>query len=84
MSFNNVINEYLKYFFVIGNMSLCKFIVKFVICLTSLIIKVHNHLKKIQFFYKILVSNTFAIFFKALLEIKRKMLKVLQNIHNIM
>ena len=54
-------------------MSICKSIVKFVISLTSLIIKVHDHLKKfIFFFYKILVSNTFAIFFKALLEIKKE------------
>ena len=52
MNFNNVINEYLKYFFVIGNMSVCKSIVKFVISITSLIIKVHNHLKKFIFFIK--------------------------------
>ena len=55
MSFNNVINEYLKYFFVIGNMLICKSIVKFVISLTSLIIKsAQQFLKKIIFFYKIL------------------------------
>ena len=53
-------------------MSVCKFIVKFVISLTSLKIKVHNHLKKFIFFYKILVSKTFAIFFKTLLEIKKE------------
>ena len=39
MSFNNVINKYLKYFFVIGNMSVYKCIIKFVIFLTLPIIK---------------------------------------------
>ena len=39
MSFNNVIDEYLKYFFVIGNMSVCKSIINFVISIISLIIK---------------------------------------------
>ena len=50
MSFNNVINEYLKYFFVIGNMSVCKFIIKFVISLISLIIKNAQQFKKIHTF----------------------------------
>ena len=54
MNFNNVINEYLKYFFVISNMSVCKFIVKFIISLTSLIIKSAYQNKKIYIFYKIL------------------------------
>ena len=54
MSFNNVINEYLKYFFVIDNMSICKFIVKFVISLTALIIKSAQQFEKIHIFYKIL------------------------------
>ena len=53
MSFNNVINKYLKYFFVIGNMSICKSIVKFVISLTSLIIKsAQQFFKKSYFFIK--------------------------------
>ena len=54
MSFNNVINEYLKYFFMIGNMSVCKSIVKFVISLTSLIIKSVQQFEKIHIFYEIL------------------------------
>ena len=54
MSFNNVIDEYLKYFFVIGNMSIYKSIIKFVISLTSLIIKNAEPFKKICIFYKIL------------------------------
>ena len=54
MSFNNVINEHLKYFFVIGNMSVCKSIIKFVISLTSLIIKSAQQFEKIHIFYKIL------------------------------
>ena len=54
MTFNNVINEYLKYFFVIGNMSVFKFIIKFVISLTSLIIKSAQQFEKIHIFYKIL------------------------------
>ena len=54
MNFKNVINEYLKYFFVIGNMSIYKSIVKFVISLTSLIIKSAQQLEKIHNFYKIL------------------------------
>ena len=54
MSFNNVINEYLKYFFVIGNMSVCKSIVKFVITLTILIIKSAQQFEEIHIFYKIL------------------------------
>ena len=55
MSFNNVIDKYLKYFFIISNMSIYKFIVKFVISLTLLIIKsAQLHKKKIQIFYKIL------------------------------
>ena len=54
MNFNNVINEYLKYFFVIGNMSVCKSIVKFVISITSLIIKSAQQFEKIHIFYKIL------------------------------
>ena len=54
MSFNNVINGYLKCFFVIGNMSVCKSIIKFVISLTSLIIKNAQQFEKIYIFYKIL------------------------------
>ena len=54
MSFNNVINGYLKCFFVIGNMSICKSIIKFVIFLTSLIIKSAQQFEKIHIFYKIL------------------------------
>ena len=54
MSFNNVINEYLKYFFMIGNMSVCKSIVKFVISLTSLIIKSVQQFEKNHIFYEIL------------------------------
>ena len=54
MRFNNVINEYLKYFFVIGNMLVCKSIIKFVISLTSLIIKSAQQFEKIHIFYKIL------------------------------
>ena len=54
MSFNNVIKEYLKYFFVIDNMSIYKTIVKFLISLTSLIIKSAKPFKKIYIFYKIL------------------------------
>ena len=54
MSFNNVINGYLKCFFVIGNMSVCKSIIKFVISLTSLIIKSAQQFEKIYIFYKIL------------------------------
>ena len=50
MSFNNVIDEYLKYFFVIGNMSIYKSIIKFVISLTSLIIKSAQPFKKIHIF----------------------------------
>ena len=50
MSFNNVINEYLKYFFMIGNMSVCKSIVKIVISLTSLIIKSVQQFEKIHIF----------------------------------
>ena len=46
MSFNNVIDEYLKYFFIINNMSIYKFIVKFVISLTLLIIKSAQLFKK--------------------------------------
>ena len=72
MSFNNVINEYLKYFFVIGNMSIYKSIIKFVIFLTSLIIKSAQPFEKIQNFYKILVSNTFAKNFKSLDRIKKE------------
>ena len=63
----------IKFFFVIDNMSVCKSIVKFVISLTSLIIKVHNHLKKFIFcFYKILDLTNLQFFFKALLEIKKR------------
>ena len=54
MNFNNVIDEYLKYFFVIGNMSIYKSIVKFVIFLTSLIIKSAQLFEKNHIFYKIL------------------------------
>ena len=54
MSFNNVINGYLKCFFVIGNMSVCKSIIKFVISLISLIIKSAQQFEKIHIFYKIL------------------------------
>ena len=54
MNFNNVIGEYLKYFFVIDNMSIYKSIVKFVIFLTSLIIKSAQSFEKIRIFYKIL------------------------------
>ena len=54
MSFNNVIDEYLKYFFVINNMSIYKSIVKFVISITSLIIKSAQPFEKIHIFYKIL------------------------------
>ena len=55
MSFNNVINEYLKYFFVIGNMSVCKSIIKFVISIISLIIKSAQQFENFHiFFYKIL------------------------------
>ena len=54
MSFSDVINKYLKYFFVIGNMSVCKSIVKFVISLTSLIIKNAQQFEKIYIFYKVL------------------------------
>ena len=39
MGFNNVIYEYLKYFFIISNMSIYKFIVKFMMSLKLLIIK---------------------------------------------
>ena len=52
MSFNNVINGYLKCFFVIDNMSVCKSIIKFVISLTSLIIKSAQQFEKIHIFYK--------------------------------
>ena len=51
MSFNNVINEYLKYFFVIGNMSVCKSIIKFVMSLISLIIKSAQQSEKIHIFF---------------------------------
>ena len=51
MSFNNVINEYLKYFLVIGNMSVCKSTVKFVMFLTSLIIKSAQPFEKIHIFF---------------------------------
>ena len=54
MNFNNVIGEYLKYFFVIDNMSIYKSIVKFIISLTSLIIKSAQSFEKIRIFYKIL------------------------------
>ena len=54
MSFNNVINGYLKCFFVIGNMSVFKSIIKFVISLTSLIIKSAQQFEKIYIFYKIM------------------------------
>ena len=54
MSFNNIIDEYLKYFFVISNMSVCKSIVKFVMSLTLLIIKSAQPFKKTHIFYKIL------------------------------
>ena len=54
IDFNNVTNEYLKYFFVIGNISVFKSIVKFVISLTSLIIKSAQQFEKIHIFYKIL------------------------------
>ena len=54
MTFNNVIDEYLKYYFVIGNMSIYKSIVKFVISITSLIIKSAQPFEKIHIFYKIL------------------------------
>ena len=37
-------------FFVIGNMSVCKFIIKFIISLTSLIIKSAQQYEKIHFF----------------------------------
>ena len=50
MSFDNVINEYLKYFVVIGNMSVCKSIIKFVISLISLIIKNAQQFEKIHIF----------------------------------
>ena len=53
MSFNNVINVYLKYIFVISNMSICKSIVKFVIFITLLIIKCAQQFKKIYIFYEI-------------------------------
>ena len=64
MSFNNVIDEYLKYFFVIGNMSIYKSIIKFVIFLTSLIIKSAQPFKKIHIFYKILGLLEGAFFVK--------------------
>ena len=51
MSFNNVINEYLKYFFVIGNMSVCKSIIKFVISLISLIIKSAQQFENFHIFF---------------------------------
>ena len=54
MSFNNVINGYLKCLFVIGNMSVCKSIIKFMISLISLIIKSAQQFEKIYIFYKIL------------------------------
>ena len=54
MSFNDVINKYLKYFFVVDNMLVCKSIVKFIISLTSLIIKSAQQFLKIHIFYKIL------------------------------
>ena len=54
MSFNNVIDEYLKYFFVIGNTSIYKSVVKFMISITSLIIKSAQPFEKIHIFYKIL------------------------------
>ena len=54
MSFNNVIDEYLKYFFVINNMSIYKSIVKFMISIISLIIKSAQPFEKIHIFYKIL------------------------------
>ena len=54
MSFDNVINEYLIYFFVICNISVCKSIVKFAISLTSLIIKSAQLFEKIHIFYKLL------------------------------
>ena len=50
IDFNNVTNEYLKYFFVIGNISVFKSIVKFVISLTSLIIKSAQQFEKIHIF----------------------------------
>ena len=53
MSFNNVIDKYLKYFFVIDNLSIYKFMVKFVISLTSPIIKSAQSFEKIHIFYKI-------------------------------
>ena len=39
MNFNHLINECLNYFFVIGNMSIYKLIIKFVVFLTLLIKK---------------------------------------------
>ena len=54
MSFNNVIDEYFKYFFIISNMSIYKFIVKFMISLKLLIIKSAQPFEKIHIFYKIL------------------------------
>ena len=52
MNFNNVIGEYLKYFFVIDNISIYKSIVKFVISLTSLIIKSAQLFEKDRSFIK--------------------------------
>ena len=46
MSFNNIIDEYLKYFFIISNMSIYKFIIKFMISLKLLIIKSAQLFKK--------------------------------------
>ena len=54
MRFNSVINEYLKYFFMIGNMSVWKSIIKFVISLTLLIIKSAQQFENVHIFYKIL------------------------------
>ena len=54
MRFNNVIDEYLKYFFMISNMSIYKSIVKLMISITSLIIKSAQPFEKIHIFYKIL------------------------------
>ena len=51
MNFNNLINEFLNFSFVIGDMSICILMVKFVLSLALLIIiiKVHNHYNFIKF-----------------------------------
>ena len=59
MNLNNLINECLNYFSMIGDILVCKLKVKFVISLASLIKKkkVHNHLKKLY-----LKKNKFGLF----------------------